>query len=73
MENLKALQLLKMRQVQALTGLSKSECYAKVDRREWEVVRDGRLIRVPETAIARWIAQHTVPAEDSRAELSTAA
>ena len=71
MEN-NGLKLLKMREVKQLTGFSLSECYGKADRREWETVRCGRAVRVPADALARWIAKHTVPAEDST-ELGIAA
>ena len=71
MENT-ALKLLKMREVKELTGFSLSECYGKAQRREWDTVRDGNSVRVPAAALARWIAKHTVPAEDST-ELGIAA
>jgi excisionase family DNA binding protein len=52
---------LRAREVAARLGLSADQIYAMIARGELPSVRVGRAVRVPEDALARWLAARTSP------------
>jgi excisionase family DNA binding protein len=54
--------LLRVPEAAELLNLSPKTIWAKISRRDIEVVRIGRLVRIPQSAIDRVIERGTVPA-----------
>ncbi len=51
--------LLRMEEVQEITGLGRATCYARVAAGDFPHVRFGRSVRVPLHALEAWIERNT--------------
>lgn len=60
-------ELLKANEVQRILGVSRWTFYELVARRELPVLRLGRRVRVPRTALYRWIEARTTDGSGSEA------
>lgn len=59
--------LLRMTEVQEITGLGRATCYARVAAGEFPSVKFGRSVRVPLQALEAWIERNTSGGNQSAA------
>ncbi len=66
MEGQRKPKLLRMSEVQEITGLGRATCYAKSGH-EWPALKVGRSVRVPLQALEEWIARNTTGGDQQAA------
>jgi excisionase family DNA binding protein len=61
-----ALELLTIDEAAAILRMSKTTFRRRLDRGEFTIVRDRRMVLVPRAALLEYLSRHTRPARDAR-------